>query len=374
MTPGRSNSGGSDYSNDTSSGFLPSHYHTPTRPSMKKSQSSVGASHGSPMIACSNFALNSHNKTWVYGRKQSKWILMGMTCVTLLVLGRALKNMNSYNGLQKELAEAQAFYSRNSQALEYAKSTSLDLEQRATILERENIEMRRELDEQIMLKEEEMRNSLQLKRRDAAIRKQIDYLTNQIQEVSRREAIERFGEGPHVVEFSVLFSDMSEGTMPSKFAVEMAPLDLMPHSVLLFLEMVEKRLWDETAFVHHVDHIISASPTVYHSGTSKREEFQKAGLGQVAFQEYSEKFPHKPYTLGFSGRPGGPDFYISTIDNTHMHGPGGQLNTDLIEEADPCFAKVIRGFDVVDKIYQKEVEAPLDVHVVGIVSARLVEK
>ena len=24
------------------------------------------------------------------------------------------------------------------------------------------------------------------------------------------------------------------------------------------------------------------------------------------------------------GRPGGPSFYISTVDNTHNHGPGSQ--------------------------------------------------
>lgn len=367
-TPGRSNSNGSDFSNN-SSGFLPSHYHTPTRPSQAKSHASNDASYGSPMIACSNFSLASHN-----AKRQSKWLLMTILCVALLVLGRALTNMNSYNGLQKDLAEAQAFHSRNNQALKYARSTSLDLGQKAAILEKENIAMQRKLDEQIKLKEEEIKNTSQLKRRDAAIRKQIDYLQNQIQEVSRREALERFGEGPHLVEFSVIFSDTSEGTMPSKFTVEMAPLELMPHAVLMFLEMVETRLWDETAFVHHTDHIISATPTVYHSGISKREEFQKAGLLHTAFQEYNEEFPHKPYTLGFSGRPGGPDFYISTLDNSQMHGPGGQLNADLIEEADPCFAKVIQGFDVVDKIHQKDMEAQLDVHVVGIVSARIVER
>jgi len=287
---------------------------------------------------------------------------------------RAVNNMNSYGTLQMELTEAQENQMRNAKALDYAKETSVDLEQRAAVLERENREMKRRLDEQILQKEEEMKTAQMLQRREGAIKRQVDYLKGQIQEVSRREALERFGPGPHIVEFNVIFSDDSPDEEPSKFAIEMAPLDLMPHSVLLFLEMVEKQLWDETAFVHHTHHIISATPTIYHTGISKRSDFEKEGLAQVAFQEYTEEYPHDVYTLGFSGRPGGPDFYISTMDNSQMHGPGGQMEAELIEEADPCFAKVIRGFDVVDRIYQKGVVAPLDIHVVGIVNAQIIER
>jgi hypothetical protein len=43
------------------------------------------------------------------------------------------------------------------------------------------------------------------------------------------------------------------------------------------------------------------------------DRFVKSGLDSVLFQEYSEKFPHVKYTLGYAGRPGGPDFYISTL-------------------------------------------------------------
>jgi hypothetical protein len=40
-------------------------------------------------------------------------------------------------------------------------------------------------------------------------------------------------------------------------------------------------------------------------------------------------------------RPGGPDFYVSIMDNTLNHGPGGQGQYGLAAEADPCFAKVV---------------------------------
>ena len=53
-----------------------------------------------------------------------------------------------------------------------------------------------------------------------------------------------------------------------------------------------------------------------------------------------------------AGRPGGPDFYISTVDNTLNHGPGGQGQYTLKNEADPCFAKVVQGVEVVEAIHK----------------------
>merc|ERR1712150_153892 len=75
----------------------------------------------------------------------------------------------------------------------------------------------------------------------------------------------------------------------------------------------------------------------------------ESGYSEVFFQEYSDRFPHETYTLGFSGRPGGPSFYINTIDNTKNHGPGGYAADG---KGDPCFGKVIHGFDVVDRMHQ----------------------
>jgi hypothetical protein len=71
----------------------------------------------------------------------------------------------------------------------------------------------------------------------------------------------------------------------------------------------------------------------------------------------SPNFPHKKYTLGYAGRPGGPDFYVSTVDNTQNHGPGGQGSYEDPGEADPCFAKVVDGFDIVDLMHKSKVKA-----------------
>jgi len=75
------------------------------------------------------------------------------------------------------------------------------------------------------------------------------------------------------------------------------------------------------------------------------------------------------------GRPGGPDWYVSTVDNTENHGPGGQSSYAIPGEADPCFGKVIQGFDAVDRMHKLPVKPgwynALE-HNVGIAKARII--
>jgi hypothetical protein len=145
------------------------------------------------------------------------------------------------------------------------------------------------------------------------------------------------------------------------FTVEMAPLDLMPHAVHLFLEQVAHKLWDNGWFYLNGPHVFQAGPQVpdddeneeaIEKGADERtlalKPFRDVQLDTLAFPEYSEKFPHVPWTLGFTGRPGGPDFYINKVDNSKTHGPGGQTHHALAEHADPCFAKIIDGMDAIE--------------------------
>jgi hypothetical protein len=43
-------------------------------------------------------------------------------------------------------------------------------------------------------------------------------------------------------------------------------------------------------------------------------------------------------------------------DNVENHGPGGQSSYSDPSEADPCFAKVIEGFEVVDRMHRSVVK------------------
>ena len=64
-------------------------------------------------------------------------------------------------------------------------------------------------------------------------------------------------------------------------------------------------------------------------------------------------------------------------DNTRNHGPGGQASYAIKSEADPCFAKVIEGFEAVDRMATAST-APGAYkrmnHYVAIKSAKIVSK
>ena len=66
--------------------------------------------------------------------------------------------------------------------------------------------------------------------------------------------------------------------------------------------------------------------------------------------------------------------YLYKLDNTRIHGPGGQTSYDVPSEADPCFAKVVEGFEAVDRMLQTPVKPGNYKHMVenvGIASATI---
>ena len=87
-------------------------------------------------------------------------------------------------------------------------------------------------------------------------------------------------------------------------------------------------------------------------------------LKSVIFQEYSPQITHKQYTIGYPGRPGGPDFYVNMRDNSAVNGPGGQHThySDLILDADPCFARIVKGFEAIERVHRSAVEGDVMLH------------
>jgi len=171
----------------------------------------------------------------------------------------------------------------------------------------------------------------------------INDLQSNIAHLHRSEALEHFGSQPYKVQFNI---QIEENIF--SFAVEMAGLELMPHSVHYFMQMVKAKVWDNTVFRHRSNHILYAQ-LMDDLGNDKRYLLSEKDINpNLSFPEYTDEYPHHKYTLGFSGRPGGPEFYINTDDNAETHGPGGQTVHALQEEADPCFGTVIDGHQVID--------------------------
>ncbi|KAL3930000.1 MAG: hypothetical protein SGBAC_011962 [Bacillariaceae sp.] len=184
-------------------------------------------------------------------------------------------------------------------------------------------------------------------RQDALYHKIVD-LQSTVQEQSRSRVIEKYGPGPHHMQFDVLTGQnaRTQGT----FIVELAPIDLVPYSVGVFLDLATHRLWDNTVFYHHSSqhHVIAAAPVNFGTFDPKGHHFEALGFDRLIFPDYSYSYPHSQYTLGFSGN--GPNFYINAIDNSAHHGPGGQVHHEIAADADPCFGKIISGHQTLERM------------------------
>jgi len=216
------------------------------------------------------------------------------------------------------------------------------------------------------------------KEREEAMKKKIELLKYSIQNISRREVLDRFGKGPHKVEMKLDFPE-SAGPGPDTFVIQLAPVQEMPHTVHTFLEQVYLGLWNGCSFFRNAPHVMQATPRAYSKniGEDKESAFVDSGYFHLAFQEYSENYPHKKYTLGFAGRPAGPDFYINVWDNSQAHGPGGQKHHDLPSEADPCFGRIVEGLDTIERLQNlpsNRKSFHRFVEPVGIMSAQIIWK
>jgi cyclophilin family peptidyl-prolyl cis-trans isomerase len=118
----------------------------------------------------------------------------------------------------------------------------------------------------------------------------------------------------------------------------------MPHAIDHFLRMVEKKLWDGLALVHEANSkLVMATPTTMDdSHTWAGQRFVDANLTHMAFTEYSQTFPpphHRKFSVAFSGRPGGPNFYINLDDES-----------EFAHEHESTFGVVLEGRDVLMKL------------------------
>jgi len=153
----------------------------------------------------------------------------------------------------------------------------------------------------------------------------------ELQKVTRALILKRYGSPPYRVELEVEFPEIMPDNANGRILIELAPIELTPHVVFVFLEIVRK--WTGGAFNRVAGHVLQT-----------RVDGQQSGL---AFQEYHKDFPHKKFTLGYAGRPGGPAWYISVEDNTRNHGPESQGSKT---EADGCFGKVLEGYALIERM------------------------
>lgn len=157
--------------------------------------------------------------------------------------------------------------------------------------------------------------------------------TAKLQEATRKLLKARYGPvDPYRVKLDLIFqpSNPTFATQGKTASVlfELAPMSLQPHSIFTFLEVARRWHVKKGAFHRRANHVLQAVVNDH------------ASIKHLAFQEYSPSFPHVRGTVGYAGRPSGPAFYVSIMDNSKNHGPGSQ-GVKNPHEADSCFGKVL---------------------------------
>jgi len=167
-------------------------------------------------------------------------------------------------------------------------------------------------------------------------------VTRDLQDVTRFMIKAKYGNHPHYrvkvdLEFQSSIPDFDTNGPDGTVVIEMAPIEYIPVSVYNWLEIA--RTWKSGAFHRNANHVLQATTHA------------RAVTESLAFQEYSPKHPHKKGTVGYCGRPSGPCWYISILDNSGNHGPGSQQKKNP-HEADANFGRIVEGFDdVVPRIH-----------------------
>ena len=161
-------------------------------------------------------------------------------------------------------------------------------------------------------------------------------VTKQLQDATREVLKLRYGDyGSRnyrvelLLEFQPSMPDYDENGKDGSIVIEMAPISLIPCSVYNFMEIA--RTWKSGAFRRNANHVVQALA---------RSDVTES----MPFQEYSPEYPHGKGTVGYAGRPSGPEFYVSIADNSKNHGPGSQQKKNPYE-ADCIIGTVVKGME-----------------------------
>eukprot|EP00934_Nitzschia_sp_Nitz4_P006301 Nitzschia sp. Nitz4//scaffold138_size62050//27983//29107//NITZ4_006388-RA/size62050-processed-gene-0.46-mRNA-1//1//CDS//3329535767//6291//frame0 len=184
-----------------------------------------------------------------------------------------------------------------------------------------------------------------MKQRHNALEQRVDSLQRYVAQQSRKRVIDKYGPGPHRVQFTVKTDGKEK---KGKFLLELAPVDLVPHAIETFLDMVSNKIWDNTVFCSHYTrtHVVMGFPATYGTFESRQNQLdQVLGREGLGFHDYSDEFPHEELTIGFAGLSS--NIFINMISNVERHGPGAQDHHALDTDADPVFGKITWGKNIV---------------------------
>jgi cyclophilin family peptidyl-prolyl cis-trans isomerase len=156
----------------------------------------------------------------------------------------------------------------------------------------------------------------------------------------------RHGKGPFYAQFFLKFVGSTD---LESFVVEFPSLRELPHSVYTFLDLVEYKLYDGTAFLFSDNGVlrIGGSPSASNSARLA-QRYKTHGYDESAlfFVEVSNTYYCRRHSVGFVGRGPGLALYLSSAaDYTDR-----DSETQGREAPKTCLGRVVRGMKTLSHV------------------------
>lgn len=154
--------------------------------------------------------------------------------------------------------------------------------------------------------------------------RKIQAMIDLIQRDSYRDTFEKYGHGPHSIEL-ILRQNESQDKQVESIIIDLESIDVMPHTIHLFLEQIYHDLWKganlrNTGIDIHTD--LQAD--------EKLDEFESLGLSSLHFLEKNEMLQSRTESDGI---------FLCYLNN----GPNLQLIKNFEKTTGPCFGKLSSG-------------------------------
>lgn len=149
----------------------------------------------------------------------------------------------------------------------------------------------------------------------------------------------RFGPGPYYVEVKVFVQGRSR-----YFTLQTVSGNIMPHAVYVFIDMVDKKMWDNSTIVYNGNNSAELVPNLPDGNSLEGDRSNQ----KLAFSEHSNTFSEERNTVGFTGRG---QVVLNMNGNSRLNSGDGEDH----EDEKSIFAKVIIGLSTLSFLKQESV-------------------
>ncbi|GFH61822.1 hypothetical protein CTEN210_18298 [Chaetoceros tenuissimus] len=182
--------------------------------------------------------------------------------------------------------------------------------------------------------------------------RKIQAMIDLIQRDSYRDTFEKYGNGPHSIELILRHNDSQD---KQSIFVDLESIDVMPHTIHLFLEQVYHNLW-KGAILRNSEQLGDQGSQTDLKADQKLDEFESLGLSSLHFIE-ENKIPLQNES---------DSSFLCYLNN----GPDLQLAKDPKKITGPCFGKLSVENDL-QKLFSDTAASTLIIEIARIVNLQM---